>query len=73
MNPVIQIIYVMQLTNFNMIDNKIKSAKFKLSEHKVQGEKSSLSVYQVARLMDMINNESVGSEENNSNILYSLN
>lgn len=73
MSFVIQIIYVMQLVNFNMISSKIKSAKFKLSQHKVQGEKSDLSVYQVARLMDMIKSEPNDSEGGVSNIFFSYN
>ncbi len=46
----------------DMIENKIKSAQYKLSQHKAQGAKSTLSIYQVASLMDLVrigaNNES---------------
>ena len=63
----------MQLTNFNMISNTIKSAKFKLSQHKVQGEESSLSVFQVARLMDMIMIGESQTQKNSDSILFSLN
>lgn len=38
----------------NMIENKIKSAQYKLSQHKVQGVKSTLSIFQVASLMDLV-------------------
>ena len=44
----------MQLTNFNMVSNSVKNAKYKLSQHKVQGQESNLSIFQVAKLMDMI-------------------
>lgn len=38
----------------NMIENKIKSAQYKLSQHKAQGVKSTLSIFQVASLMDLV-------------------
>jgi len=63
----------MQLTNFNMINNTIKSAKFKLSQHKVQGETSTLSIFQVAKLMDMIKIGEEQSQKETTNILFSLN
>ena len=40
-----------------MIENKIKSAKFKLSQHNVQGTNSTLSIFQVASLMDLVRGE----------------
>jgi hypothetical protein len=63
----------MQLTDFNMINNTIKTAKYKLSQHNLQGEKSSLSVFQVARLMDTIKNGENMNEGNNNSIYFSLN
>jgi len=36
--------------------NRVKTAKFKLSQHRIQGERSSLSILQVARLMDVVKN-----------------
>ena len=63
----------MQLTNYNMINNTIKSAKFKLSQHKIEGENSALSIFQVAKLMDKIK-IGEGKEQNNSDsLLFSLN
>ncbi|MEJ6616585.1 MAG: hypothetical protein QNL61_06680 [Crocinitomicaceae bacterium] len=47
----------MQPILMNMIENKIKSAKFKLSQHKVQGANSTLSIFQVASLMDLVKGE----------------
>lgn len=44
----------MQPILYNMIENKIKSAQYKLSQHKVQGVKSTLSIFQVASLMDLV-------------------
>ncbi len=56
-----------------MINNTIKSAKFKLSQHKVQGETSTLSIFQVAKLMDMIKIGEEQSQKETTNILFSLN
>ncbi len=50
-------IKVMQLTGFNIVENNIKQAKSKLSKHKSLGEKSNLSIIEVARLMDKLNNQ----------------
>lgn len=47
----------MQPILMNMIENKIKSAKFKLSQHNLQGTKSTLSIFQVASLMDVVRGE----------------
>ncbi len=45
----------MQLVGFNIVENNIKQAQFKLLQHKSLGEKSNLSILQVARLMDKLN------------------
>jgi hypothetical protein len=63
----------MQLTNLNMINNRIKTAKFKLSQHKLQGEKSELSVFEVARLMDTVKWGEEMNKDRSENILFSLN
>lgn len=48
--------------------NAVNSAKYKLSQHRVMGEKSNLSILEVARLMDTIrrgegvNNNSASAE-----------
>jgi len=47
----------MRLTGFNIVESNIKKAQFKLSQHRSQGEKSSLSILQVARLMDKLNSK----------------
>lgn len=44
----------MQAINVNIIMNAVNSAKYKLSQHRVMGEKSNLSIIEVARLMDTI-------------------
>jgi len=37
-----------------MINNVIKRAEYKLSKHKVLGKQTSLSVFEVAQLMDTL-------------------
>jgi len=61
----------MQFTNFNMIDNSVKNAMSKLMTHKVEGQESGLTIFQVAKLMDTIkfNKKEEGSGELN----FSLN
>lgn len=44
----------MNLTLQDMINNTIKTAKFKLNMHRKKGTKSELSVFQVAELLDSI-------------------
>ena len=59
----------MQLIN----TNRVKSAKFKLSQHRVQGERSSLSILQVARLMDVVKNGGEMSQVPNGSVFFSWN
>lgn len=63
----------MQQTNFDMINNRVKTAKFKLDQHKNLGTKSSLSVFQAARLMDTIKFESKVSDKEQQHIFFSWN
>jgi len=63
----------MQLTNFNMVSNTVKNAKFQLSQHKVQGQESDLSIFQVAKLMDMIKVGENRTSSNNELMGFSLN
>ena len=56
-----------------MINNKLKAAKFKLSQHRVQGAKSALSVFEVARLMDTVKRGVESSEDYQSNLFFSMN
>lgn len=59
----------MQLIN----TNRVKSAKFKLSQHRVQGERSSLSILQVARLMDLVKNGGEANQATNGSVFFSWN
>ena len=70
---VISIKMNMQLTNFNIMDNRIKSAKNKLNQHRVRGAKSNLSIFEVARLMDAIRTAEEISNVDNNSIFFSLN
>ena len=63
----------MQQTNLDMINNRVKTAKFKLSQHKLQGESSNLSVHQVARLMDTVKKGIDNPGNDQSTIFFSLN
>ena len=60
----------MQLTGFKMMESKIKKVQYKLSQHRVLGEKSPLSILQVARLMDKLNNKN---DDSNKEYQFSLN
>ena len=53
--------------------NRVKSAKFKLSQHRIQGERSSLSIIQVARLMDVVKNGGEMSHRQNGSVFFSWN
>ena len=64
---------MMQATNFNMIQNRIKNAQYKLAQHKAMGVNSDLSVYQVAQLMDMVKRGEQLEEGNNHSIHFSWN
>ncbi|MDG1333537.1 MAG: hypothetical protein P8P74_14470 [Crocinitomicaceae bacterium] len=59
----------MQLIN----TNRVKSAKFKLSQHRVQGERSSLSILQVARLMDVVKNGGDMNQVPSQSVFFSWN
>jgi len=61
------------IKNIDMINNTIKTAKFKLSQHKVQGVKSALTVFEVARLMDTIKIGESMKDNQSSNVFFSLN
>lgn len=63
----------MQQTNFDMINNRIKTAKFKLNQHRDLGSKSNLSIHQVARLMDTLRKGEDLTESNQPSYFFSLN
>ncbi|MFZ9028650.1 MAG: hypothetical protein ACO2Z9_06515 [Crocinitomicaceae bacterium] len=63
----------MQLTTTNMMMNRVKNAKIKLSQHRDLGNRSSLSVYEVARLMDTIKFGEKAEGNAQDSIFFSLN
>ena len=44
----------MILKTNTMINNTVKAAQFKLSQHRLQGTKSKLNIFEVAHLMDAV-------------------
>lgn len=56
-----------------MIENAVKLAKYKLAQHRIQGENSGLSIYQVAKLMDTVRNGEGASVQSGNSIFFSLN
>lgn len=57
----------------NFLENRIKNAKNKLSQHKTLGIKSSLSIYEVANLMDTVRSGEQLSNDQSSSIFFSWN
>lgn len=62
----------MNVTQKDMINNSIKIAQFKLSQHKLQGVKSNLDIFQVAQLMDTIKYGDSVKRPQNSSIFYNI-
>jgi hypothetical protein len=62
----------MNVTPIEMINNSIKLAELKLNQHKVQGVKSTLDVFQVAQLMDTIKYGELVKRPQNSSIFYNI-
>jgi hypothetical protein len=62
----------MNVTQFEMVNNSVKIAEYKLSQHKVQGVKSTLNVFQVAQLMDTIKYGDQVKRPQNSSIFYNI-
>ncbi len=62
----------MNVTQNEMINNSIKIAEYKLTQHKVQGVKSTLDVFQVAQLMDTIKYGDSVKRPQNSSIFYNI-
>ena len=56
-----------------MMNNQVKTAKYKLSQHKVEGENSSLTIFQVAKLMDTIKRGEDSEDFPQASIYFSLN
>jgi len=56
-----------------MMQNAVEMAKYKLAQHRVQGEGSGLSVFQVAQLMDTVRNGADAVANKHNSVFFSLN
>jgi hypothetical protein len=63
----------MQTTNLDMINSAVQTAKYRLAEHRAQGQNSSLSIFQVARLMDAVRVGEAKGQDNARSGSFSLN
>ena len=63
----------MQSIDMNLNKTKIRTAKYKLSQHRIEGEKSGLSVFQVAQLMDTLQGRNSMQHHGQNLIFFSLN
>ncbi|MEJ6777202.1 MAG: hypothetical protein QNK85_07765 [Crocinitomicaceae bacterium] len=63
----------MQLTGIDIMSNTMKTAKYKLSQHKVEGQSSNLTIFQVAKLMDAIKRGEESKSTQETSIYFSLN
>lgn len=70
---VMNILSDMQLTGLDMMNNQVKTAKYKLSQHKVEGSNSSLTIFQVAKLMDTIKRGEDTNSSPQASIYFSAN
>ena len=52
--------------------NKVNVAKKKLENHYIKGVKSELSIFEVANLMDLVNNRVKIEEEERTSIFFSF-
>ncbi len=55
-----------------MINNSLKLAEYKLSEHKALGTKSKMSVFEVAKLMDSIKHASQIKDVQSKSIFHTV-
>jgi hypothetical protein len=55
-----------------MINNTVKAAQYKLSQHRVQGTKSKLNIFEVAHLMDAVRQSEQIQNKKNVSIFHSV-
>ncbi len=55
-----------------MINNTVKTAKYKLTMHRQKGTKSELSIFQVAELLDAIKRAEESKETHANSIFHSI-
>lgn len=62
----------MKLIVKDMINNSVKLAQYKLSQHRLQGTKSKLNIFEVAQLMDAIKNADQNKSTQMNSVFYSI-
>ena len=62
----------MKLISFDMINNTVKLAQFKLSQHRLQGKNSKLNVFEVASLLDAIRTAEQMKNVRNQSVFHSI-
>jgi hypothetical protein len=56
-----------------MGNNKVKLAQYKLAQHRVQGTKSKLNIFEVAQLMDSVRTAGQINSHSSQSIFHSIN
>jgi hypothetical protein len=56
-----------------MGNNKVKLAQYKLAQHRVQGTKSKLNIFEVAQLMDSVRTAGQINNHSSQSIFHSIN
>jgi hypothetical protein len=62
----------MNFTQVTMINNSIRLAEYKLTQHKEQGLRSSMDIFEVAHLMDMLKNFPTIKNPQSKTIFYDI-
>ncbi|MEY4603080.1 MAG: hypothetical protein RIT43_372 [Bacteroidota bacterium] len=62
----------MNLKVNKMINNTVKAAQYKLSQHRLQGTKSKLNIFEVAHLMDAVRQSEQIQNTNKVSIFHSV-
>jgi hypothetical protein len=55
-----------------MINNTVKLAQYKLAQHRVQGTKSKMNIFEVAQLMDAVRTSQQINEVQTKTIFHSI-
>ena len=55
-----------------MINNTVKLAQYKLAQHRVQGTKSKLNIFEVAQLMDSVRTAGQIKDQSAKSIFHSI-
>jgi hypothetical protein len=55
-----------------MVNNAVKTAEYKLSQHRLQGTKSKLNIFEVAHLMDALRQSNQQKNTETTPIFYSV-